>query len=204
MTLKLNGSTSGYTAIDAPASAGSNTLTLPTSNGSANQYLKNSGTAGELEFATLSAGKLVKHGEVLTTGTSNNTNSTSFVALHSSTFTPSSASNKVLVLWSAWVYCDNNNGSVHRTSAQIQITRNHSGISETQRWLGMFGQVYTENSGMDFITYHNATISFVDEPATTNEVTYTVNGKNDEAGCQLYIADSTTSRAWTFLELAPN
>ena len=40
MTLKLNGSSSGYTAIDAPAAAGSNTLVLPTGNGSANQVLK--------------------------------------------------------------------------------------------------------------------------------------------------------------------
>ena len=44
MTLKLNGSSSGYTAIDAPASAGSNTLVLPTSNGSANQVLKTDGS----------------------------------------------------------------------------------------------------------------------------------------------------------------
>ena len=44
MTLKLNGSSSGYTAIDAPAAAGSNTLTLPTTNGSANQVLKTDGS----------------------------------------------------------------------------------------------------------------------------------------------------------------
>ena len=52
MTLRLNGSSSGFTEIDAPAAAGSNTLTLPTSNGSANQYLKNGSTAGTLEFGT--------------------------------------------------------------------------------------------------------------------------------------------------------
>ena len=40
MTLKLLGSSSGHTALDAPASAGSNTITLPANNGSANQYLK--------------------------------------------------------------------------------------------------------------------------------------------------------------------
>ena len=43
MTLKLNGSSSGYTAIDAPAAAGSNTLVLPTNNGSANQILQTDG-----------------------------------------------------------------------------------------------------------------------------------------------------------------
>tara|TARA_R100000005_G_scaffold95820_1_gene78980 strand:+ start:1207 stop:2217 length:1011 start_codon:yes stop_codon:yes gene_type:complete len=53
MTLRLNGSSSGFTEIDAPAAAGSNTITLPTSNGSAEQFLKNSGTAGELEFSSM-------------------------------------------------------------------------------------------------------------------------------------------------------
>jgi hypothetical protein len=53
MTLRLNGSSSGYTELDAPAAAGSNTITLPTSNGSAEQFLKNSGTAGELEFSSM-------------------------------------------------------------------------------------------------------------------------------------------------------
>lgn len=52
MTLRLNGSNSGFTEVKAPATAGSNTLILPTSNGSANQYLKNGSTAGALEFGT--------------------------------------------------------------------------------------------------------------------------------------------------------
>jgi hypothetical protein len=50
MTLRLNGSTSGYTEIDAPAVAGSNTLVLPTGAGSAYQVMRNGATAGSLEF----------------------------------------------------------------------------------------------------------------------------------------------------------
>ena len=53
MTLRLNGSSSGYTEIDAPAAAGSNTLTLPTGNGSPNQFIKNGSTAGELEYSSM-------------------------------------------------------------------------------------------------------------------------------------------------------
>lgn len=53
MTLRLNGSNSGFTEVKAPATAGSNTITLPTSNGSANQYLRNGSTAGTLEFGAL-------------------------------------------------------------------------------------------------------------------------------------------------------
>jgi len=50
MTLRLNGSTSGFTEIDAPAVAGSNTITLPTGAGSAYQVVRNGATAGSLEF----------------------------------------------------------------------------------------------------------------------------------------------------------
>ncbi len=50
--VRLNGSTSGYSELSAPAVAGSNTLTLPTGAGSANQLLKNGSTAGALAFGT--------------------------------------------------------------------------------------------------------------------------------------------------------
>jgi hypothetical protein len=49
MTLRLNGSTSGYTEIDAPAVAGSNTLVLPGGSGSADQVLATNGS-GTLSF----------------------------------------------------------------------------------------------------------------------------------------------------------
>ncbi len=51
MTLRLNGSTSGYTEIDAPAVAGSNTLVLPGGNGLANQRLVTNGS-GTLSWAS--------------------------------------------------------------------------------------------------------------------------------------------------------
>jgi hypothetical protein len=51
MTLRLAGSTSGYTEIDAPAVAGNNTIQLPASNGNAYQVLRNGATAGTTEFA---------------------------------------------------------------------------------------------------------------------------------------------------------
>jgi len=52
MALRLNGSTSGYVEIDAPATAGSNTLTLPDGNGSSGQYLQTDGS-GALSWQTV-------------------------------------------------------------------------------------------------------------------------------------------------------
>ena len=57
MSIKLKGSTAGSVALDAPANtspSGSDiALTLPIDAGSAGQYLRNSSTAGTLEFGTL-------------------------------------------------------------------------------------------------------------------------------------------------------
>ena len=51
MTLRLAGSTSGYTEIDASAVAGSNTLVLPTGYGTADQVLATNGS-GALSWAS--------------------------------------------------------------------------------------------------------------------------------------------------------
>lgn len=70
MTLRLNGSTSGYTEIDAPAAAGNNTLVLPTGNGTNGQVLQTNGS-GTLSWAAVSAsGSLIRAPQILTTGTS--------------------------------------------------------------------------------------------------------------------------------------
>ncbi len=57
MTLKLNGADDGSVSLDAPADtspSGSDiTLTLPTSAGSANQFVKNGSTAGSLEYSSM-------------------------------------------------------------------------------------------------------------------------------------------------------
>lgn len=59
MSIKLKGSTDGSVTFTAPADTSPTgtdvTLTLPTSAGSAGQYLRNSGTAGTLEFGDLPA-----------------------------------------------------------------------------------------------------------------------------------------------------
>ena len=51
MSIRLNGSTSGYTELDAQASPGNNTLKFPASNGAARQAMRNGTTPGTMEFA---------------------------------------------------------------------------------------------------------------------------------------------------------
>lgn len=52
MTIRLNGQTSGYVELEAPNAAGSNTLVLPTGNGTSGQYLQTNGS-GTLSWQTV-------------------------------------------------------------------------------------------------------------------------------------------------------
>jgi len=54
MTIRLNGQTSGYVELEAPATAGSNTLVLPTNNGTSGQYLQTNGS-GALSWQTVAS-----------------------------------------------------------------------------------------------------------------------------------------------------
>jgi hypothetical protein len=59
MPVRLNGSTSGYTELSAPAVAGNNTLTFPVSNGASGSVLSTNG-AGILSWAAASVGASVQ------------------------------------------------------------------------------------------------------------------------------------------------
>jgi hypothetical protein len=104
MTIRLVGSTSGYTEIDAPAVAGSNTLVLPTGNGSSGQVLSTNGS-GALSW--IGAGKILQVVNTQTgavaTGTTTipfddtipqNTEGNQYMSL---AITPTSSSSKLLI-----------------------------------------------------------------------------------------------------------
>jgi hypothetical protein len=68
--IRFRGATSGFVELAAPDAAGSNTLTLPTSNGTAGQYLQTSGTSGELSWQTVSTSNLTRVATQSATGSS--------------------------------------------------------------------------------------------------------------------------------------
>lgn len=67
MTLRLNGATSGFTEIDAPAVAGSNTLVLPGGNGSNGNIL---GTDGAGNLSWVNGRMVLDTAKASTSGTS--------------------------------------------------------------------------------------------------------------------------------------
>jgi hypothetical protein len=106
MALRLNGSSSGYVELDVPAAAGSHTLTLPDGGGSSGQYLQTNGSGG-LSWATLPAGgSILQVVQASKTNTTSTLNQDSFTDLGlSASITPTSTSNKVLVLVSIGRVC---------------------------------------------------------------------------------------------------
>ena len=158
MTLKLNGSTSGYTAIDAPATAGSNTLVLPPNNGSANQILQTDGSgnltwvdkpsSGLSHYFSLELGTTISaSGETDVVFDTINTSSDNS-AISSGVYTVQSGGNGVWALSGA-VTLEDGSGYAH---ARAWIKRTPSGGSSTEifrcdsRYRSSSSGVFTENT----------------------------------------------------------
>jgi hypothetical protein len=175
--LKLNGSSSGYVAVEAPASAGSNTLTLPTSNGSANQYLKNGSTPGTLEFGSVSAGKILQVVNAKITSIQTVSLSSAFADTDvTAAITPASASNKILV--SMFVAGE---GNASPGYFSYRLNRAISGGATTAITAPTAGSrrsimgVPSGDSPNSTSTIESFSISnYYDEPAATTAVTYTL------------------------------
>jgi hypothetical protein len=180
MTLRLNGSTSGYTEIDAPAVAGSNTLVLPTGNGSSGQFLQTNGS-GALSWA--GGGKIL---QVLSTTKTDSFSATgiafSDITGLSVTITPSSASSKILITCSI-----NGQGKVSLGFCALKLVRGSTDIaiadafSSAARATSSVG--YTGDSGGSL----HSTINYLDSPATTSAITYKVQGSSLHSGVEFYI-----------------
>ena len=168
MTLKLNGSSSGYTAIDAPAAAGSNTHTLPTGNGNNKEVLQTNGS-GALTWAK--PGTIIQvvsnhitdtHSEALAT-----THWATLGSFSNTTITPSSASNKIMV--SGWM-------SVGISAGMIVYLRMRRGSTV----IGEADAAGSRRQGMAAASpeYVNRIVSipfwYIDSPNTTSATTYSV------------------------------
>ena len=146
--------------------------------------------SGDLADDAVTAAKIadaVGLGKVLQiqTSTANgrtSVSSTSFTGAGvSDTITCAATSSKVLVIISAQFGCDSNNASNTYATIKFQLSRNHSGISETSIYEAAYQHNRPENSGMDMIFKGICAISHTDAPSTTNEITYTLNAKIDPA-----------------------
>ena len=165
MALRLNGSSSGYVELEVPADAGSHTLTLPDSGGSSGQYLQTNGS-GTLSWA--GAGKILQVVQASTDTMVTITSTTMTDSGLSGSITPSSSSNKVLVI----------------ITQDLSIFRQDPFAIGDVRVLR--GSTVLKNHRMESTCSHHSTYGnrlatmfsfcYLDSPATTSAVTYKTQG----------------------------
>ena len=203
MTLKLQGSSSGHTALEAPASAGSNTITLPANNGTANQYLKNTGTAGTLEFASLgSLGKILGYARQWTSSATNISALASWTEIGSFalSYTPISATSKLLFIAQLNLTVRAVNNSYY---GHMQVRFKHGSIATSEHW-----DFYT-GTGSGTGTAHTFSYPFVHEFSATNttarDTTLEVHNASSTGGSNnghLYFNEYSGRSSMTILEIA--
>ena len=147
MTLKLNGSSSGYTTLDAPASGGNRAITFP--------------DAAGVVALTSTAGKLLQL-QVATNQTTNQTpsgNTTWTQVGPTVTITPTAATSKILVCVNAWAIVKNIGEFSHNIYRTIGGSE-----GDLQQWWG--------EAADDNWMPMNMHALIVDSPNTTSEISY--------------------------------
>ena len=169
MTIRLNGSTSGFTEIDAPAVAGSNTLVLPTGNGTSGQVLTTNGS-GALSW-TGAGGKILQVAQA-TYSISTNINTSTFTDTGLSiSITPTSSSNKIMVMINQQVR--NAAGNPSTLGCRLRLLRGSTNIIDFSNGGGAFDSFeITADGGGNVRLAGYISVMYLDSPSTTSAVTY--------------------------------
>ena len=168
----------GSISLDTQQSVtGDHTLLLPTGVGSANQVLKNSGTAGTLEFGDV--GKILNV-ESVTNTTGVKSTQTTYQDLFTAAITPSAATSKILILASLAIGHDNSQTALMRIVKKV-------GTGSYAAFAGGVGSLsnHDDNTWWNIrnSTYNVAphTVVYLDTPNTTDQVTYKAQGKTSSS-----------------------
>jgi hypothetical protein len=174
MTIRLNGSTSGYTELDAPAVAGAGVLTLPTGVGT---------------LLTAEGGKVLQIVRA-TDVTNRTTTSTSFVdASISVTITPQKSTSAVLVVSSSFIIPFDASSATVTQNMQITDSSNNAISGAEAAAIGTQNFTYTGNGT------HRQMVVLVAyaTPATTSPVTFKLRFKSEVATTTSRIFNATTT-----------
>jgi hypothetical protein len=190
--LILNGSTSGSVTLSSPAVSGTATLTLPTTSGTVLTSASSVATSqltGSISASSLPAGSVLQvvQGSTSTSVMTNNTTATDTGL--SASITPSSASNKILIIVTQNYYIqggDPNSGS-------ILLLRGATTIGTTGDY-----PIWTTGSTNIGGIY---TINYLDSPATTSSVTYKTRQKLRDGAEMFTQRDSVTASTITLMEI---
>lgn len=198
MTLRLNGSTSGYVELDCPAVGGSNTLVLPGGNGTSGQVLSTNGS-GALSWAN--GGKILQVVQTVKSDAFTNTTKGSYVAVTglSASITPATTGSKVLIFAEvAWDGANNYPVFLHiyRNGSRITPVGNATGFTPSDAYNT------SQSPGDTRAWYDQQTLIYLDSPATTSATTYQVYAAKPTAAVSNIAINTFGSSNITLLEVA--
>lgn len=196
MSLKINGSTSGSVTLDAPATGGNVSFTLPGSVGSSGQLLSTNGS-GVLSF--VNGGKILQVVRA-TDSTNRTTTSTSYtdVTGMSVSITPTLSSSTVLIIASFSARTNSDTASELRGVVRITDSSNNA-ISGAE--FGGVGNIAA--SGSDIRRWVSPVQLFAwATPATTSAVTYKLRFLTENASTTLNIENGSMTGQMFAIEVA--
>ena len=180
-SIVVSGDTSGAITIAAPAVAGTNTLTLPASTGTVAL------TGAAVTRAQLPAGSILQVVNAIY-GTQTITSSTSYSDTGlSASITPSSATNKILVIVSQPV------ATVSDNTLQWKLL---SGATTITTMTAAAASQYA-GTVASCLSY-----TYLDSPATTSSVTYKTQFSSRDSGESVYVNLNSSSSSITLMEIA--
>lgn len=176
----IAGDTSGTVTLSAPAVAGTTTLTLPSTSGTVvTTNTMPTGSVLQVVNATYS------------TQTSNSTSTYADTGLTAS-ITPSSASNKILVLVNqAGVGKDTGNVS---NTAIVKLLRGSTDIC-------FFGGPVAYTQTNSYNLGYSVSTSYLDSPSTTSSVTYKTQFKNEQNNASVRVQTDGYTSTITLMEI---
>jgi hypothetical protein len=175
--LRLTGSTSGYSEITPPAIAGDQTFTLP-------------GTGGTLDRLNRAGNILQVVNATYSTQTTSSSSTFADTGLTAS-ITPSSSSNKILVIAQVnGVYKESNN-----TGVGLRLVRASTTLFTMEATAAATGNTNVSAVGTVGTTY-------VDTPSTTSSTTYKIQFNSSANLATVYVQLSSSTSTITLLEVA--
>ena len=165
----IAGNTSGSVTLDAPAVAGTTTLTLPTTSGTiVTTNTMPTGSVLQVINATYSTETSIASTSYTNTGLS-------------ASITPSSTSNKILVIVGQTIIAARTIGS---EIGSVNLVRGSTQVMEISRALGLEAGVGT---GGQFVNFGTIGFSYLDSPSTTSSTTYKTQAKASSTANSGYV-----------------
>jgi len=179
MSIILQGSTSGSVTLQEPAVAGTTVLDLPATSGTI-----------ALTSQLTSAGVIqVKSATTTSRGFQAAGTATDFPGLTVS-ITPTSASNKILVIVNAWFCGDSPTGNYYLKLQKNGTNIGQGGGNDNTGYVGNAAHRQLSD-GQDTSNIQNGNFSFLDSPASTSALTYKIQTQGN--GGQFYYNQSAAN-----------